>query len=502
MKYIIYLLLLLSLHANSQNDSIYKKYYYPNGNISSEGMLVNGKPDAYWKTYYENGIIKSEGNRKNFQLDSMWRFYDNESTIILSINYKEGKKHGIRTTYYKEETIKENFEYDIKQGESILYFKNGKIKKKMFFIDGKIEGNAYEYSENGRIITIYEYKKGYLINREKINRFNSNQLKTGIWKEFYKNGKISTETWYFNGKRNGFHKEYDKKGNLITIEKYINGEKQQDVKELKEYELRKDYYPNGQVKIIGSYYNDKPDGVRREYSEEGKIVKSYIFDKGFLVGEGIVDESGYKQSFWKEYYTTGELLAEGEYKDSEKIKQWKYYHKNGKTEQIGSYNKSGKATGNWKWYYESGKILKEEEFLNGLEEGFSKEYSENGKIIAEGEYLEGLEEGFWFYDINDNREEGKFFDGEKSGEWKQYYKQDSLIFIGKYINDTPDGRHVYYWTNGNKKREERYIMGIRNGEWKHYDKEGKLFLRIIYEDGTEIYYDNLKLKETTIEIEH
>ena len=50
------------------------KYYYPNGNVSSEGTLRNGKPDGYWKSYSERGRIKSEGNRVDFKLDSSWRF--------------------------------------------------------------------------------------------------------------------------------------------------------------------------------------------------------------------------------------------------------------------------------------------------------------------------------------------------------------------------------------------------------------------------------------------
>ena len=44
----------------------YNTFYFQNGNVSSEGILKDGKPIGYWKTYYDNGQIKSEGNRKNF----------------------------------------------------------------------------------------------------------------------------------------------------------------------------------------------------------------------------------------------------------------------------------------------------------------------------------------------------------------------------------------------------------------------------------------------------
>ena len=77
----------------SQNDGKngYTKFTYPNGKISSEGMMVNGKPDGYWKTYYVTGVKKSEGNRKNFLLDSIWLFYNELSDTTEKISYVLGK---------------------------------------------------------------------------------------------------------------------------------------------------------------------------------------------------------------------------------------------------------------------------------------------------------------------------------------------------------------------------------------------------------------------------
>ena len=31
----------------------YNKLLYPNGKVSSEGIIKDGKPDGYWKNYYE-----------------------------------------------------------------------------------------------------------------------------------------------------------------------------------------------------------------------------------------------------------------------------------------------------------------------------------------------------------------------------------------------------------------------------------------------------------------
>src|SRR5437868_3081685 len=77
------------------------KFYFPGGQLSSEGTMVNGKPDGYWKSYYENGKLKSEGNRVNFKLDSTWRFYNDSGVVTSELNYKEGIRHGVQKTFYE-----------------------------------------------------------------------------------------------------------------------------------------------------------------------------------------------------------------------------------------------------------------------------------------------------------------------------------------------------------------------------------------------------------------
>ena len=45
----------------------YTKLKYPNGSLSSEGTIKEGKPDGFWISYYVTGIKKSEGLRKYFE---------------------------------------------------------------------------------------------------------------------------------------------------------------------------------------------------------------------------------------------------------------------------------------------------------------------------------------------------------------------------------------------------------------------------------------------------
>jgi len=480
-----------------QNEVIpndYNKFYYENGQVSSEGTMREGKPDAYWLTYYENGVLKSEGNRVDFLLDSTWKFYDEEGKLVLHINYKQGQKSGLRTTFLESEIIAENFENDIKHGLTTYYYPDSTIYKTIHFVDGREDGLAKEFGEDGRVVTLTTFKKGYVISREKINRLDSEKRKQGLWKFFQENGLVQLEGTYRNDLKHGYFKEYDEAGKLVATSKWVDGEKQEDAIELVRLNVEKEYYPDGSIKNMQSYRNGVPQGVRREYGEDGTITAGYIFSNGKIVGEGIVKEDGLKDGAWKDFYRSGSLKAEGNYANGIKVGKWTYYHKNGKVEQTGLYDNEGRPKGNWVWYYSSGNILREEAYFNGLLDGLSTEYRDDGAIIAEGEFIEGEEEGPWIYEYGDHREEGEYSYGMRNGIWKYYNSEDGLLFEGEYIEDNPNGKHVYYWENGKAKDEIEYMMGFKEGTWKKFNSDGTLFLVISYENGIEKKYDGVKIK--------
>jgi len=475
-------------------------FYHPNGEKSSEGYIKDGKPEGYWKTYSEEGVMLSEGNRKHHLLDSIWKFYDENAVLKMEITYKEGQKNGIRTTYRENEKIEENFIDDLKQGITSYYYPEGALKKTVFFIDGLEEGMAKDYAEDGRITQLITYKKGFIANRERINRYDNNDKKHGNWKYFYDNGNLKLECIYKHGLRNGYYKEYDVDGNLLFAFKYIEGVKQEAVAELTKLDVKTEYYPDGRVKIKATYKDDKPEGVWREYDEYGDIQRSFMYKNGIIVGEGIITEQGEKDGRWKEYFDDGILKGEGSYASDIRVGSWKYYHRNGEIEQTGAYDTLGQFAGNWQWYYDSGVLLRKENFKKGLADGLMSEYDEFGKLIIEGTFYRGLEDGFWFYELGDHKEEGEYIEGMRDGEWKSYYINGDLKFKGKFIEDNPHGEHVWYWDNGKLSDKGYYMMGRKHGDWITYNYDGTPFLVITYENGVEKKYDGVKiLTEFTVE---
>ncbi len=489
--------------ASGQNG--YTKFYYDNKTLSSEGTIREGKPDGYWKTYFENGQLKSEGNRKFFQLDSTWKFYTDEGNLVLEYYYKNGKKNGLRKNYDAKQKFlvsEENYENDIKQGATKIYYKSGQLKQLIPFKDGREEGQGVEYDTSGTIITLTEYRSGFVKKQEKINRRDKDGLKQNVWKEFYPNGNLKNECTYLNDLKNGYLKEYNINGNLQNTTKYNNGKLIEDAPELAKLDTKTDYYEGGFIKSSGTYKNGIPEGTFREFSIDGKITSSKIFKDGILVGEGLYDEANKEQGPWKEYHPNGQLKAQGVYKDGKRIGEWVFYYPNGKVEQKGKYDKKGEAQQVWDWYYDNGNLLREENYLNDALDGSTTEYDDAGKVITKGQYLDGQKEGEWVYEMGDYKEIGNYKGDRRDGTWKHFYTPSGKIrFEGNFVDGNPDGKHIYYYPNGKVKEEGKYTVGRKDGNWEYYNEEGIKQLTILYKDDVEIKFDGVKVKPTQEETE-
>jgi len=478
----------------------FHQIFHSNGKLASEGTMRNGQPDGYWKSYYESGILKSEGNRKDYQLDSTWKFYNPEGNLILEINYKNGRRNGYKVSWLDKETIREHFTDDIKEGYTEYDHPDGWKIMEIPFEKGLEQGIGREYNEKGEIITITEYKKGFIVERMKINRRDKANRKQRKWMSFWGNGKIKQEGTYKNDMKNGYFKEYSENGDLINIAKYIDDVLQPAAVEIQKLETEKEYYDNGAIKAIRLYRNGILEGIATDYSAEGTIVAATEYRNGTMIGQGLVLEDGSRTGHWKEYYQGGTLKAEGDYLNGMKTGPWKYYHPNGRLEQSGVYTKEGKPDGLWRWYFDNGQLLREENYYRGKKDGLSEEYAENGTLIERGEYLDDLEDGPWFQLIGDFYQKGNYRDGLRTGQWISYQLEkgetgtDSLVlFKGGFLDDLPDGKQTYYWDNGKIRDEGSCVAGRKEGEWIKYNYDGTLFLIITYRNGIETRYDGIKI---------
>ncbi|MEG1498507.1 MAG: hypothetical protein RRX93_01690 [Bacteroidales bacterium] len=504
-KFIIFLILLFPLFFGSlevkgstnfyissntydtlPDGMVFKQFFYNNGKLSSEGYLLYDQPEGVWKNYDEQGFLVSQGARKNYQLDGIWKFYQ-QGKLKSEIAYFQNKKNGLCCYYSEDKKIIENYIYDTLQGLRQIYDTNGALIKTTNFIHGLENGLEKEYNSHGDIALATFYKDGLILWRQAINKRDKENRKQGIWKSFYPSDVLYWEVSYVNDLKEGYYKEYDTLGNIVRLEKYHQGELEKEVPELAQLDIYTEYFTNGKLKFKVGYKNGKPEGICRQYdSITGKIVKGLIFKNGVIVGGGIIDENGYFQDDWKEYYPDGKLRCDGKYKKGQRYGLWRYYYPDGSIEQEGEY-KNGKYDGRWIWYYPGGNIRLQQEYYRGQLDGESLEYDENQHLIAFGKYIEGLEEGTWEYVQGEERLKGNYKQGERNGLWKHYWKQqgNQLSFQGFFVDGLPHGRHIYYWDNGRIREENIYSMGRRTGTWTKYDENGDVIVHIRYNQDQE-----------------
>jgi antitoxin component YwqK of YwqJK toxin-antitoxin module len=479
----------------------YHIFKYPNGSVSSEGIIKNGKPEGFWKSYYVTGVLKSEGKRTNFMLDSIWVFFDQAGDTTEKISFLYGKKNGWYLKYKKDAEkgvyvySRELFAGDKKEGTGYIYFPDGKIKQTINFNNGKKEGLSKEYNEEGKIISLLEYSNDFLVSREKINRIDQNGLKQGDWKEYYKNGIIKCEKSYIDDQLNGYYKEYNEKGKLVLTMLYDKGAiVKSNVEDEPDIEVKNKYDSDGNIIYSGPYRDSVPVGIHREFNKQGDVTNAYIYnDNGLLLSEGIVDEAGNRNGKWKDLYNNGKIKDEGQYLENRRTGQWKFFNEEGKTEQIGSY-KNGRPEGMWTWYYENGTVRREEEYFQGRRDGLYTEYSENGEIIAQGQYADGEKNGIWKYKYGDFSEEGSYIMGLRDGLWRSFFNNGKPKFKGSYVQGNPDGKHTYYYDSGKIKEEQYYNNGIKQRTWKKNNEDGSTKLLITYKDDVEVSINGVRIK--------
>ncbi|MEP7265208.1 MAG: hypothetical protein ABI772_11955, partial [Bacteroidota bacterium] len=327
-KYLLFFVFVLTA-ACCNAQSGYQKFYYPNGKVSSEGTFVDGKPDGYWKAYYETGIIKSEGNRKNTVLNDGWKFYNDKGILVSEHNYVNGVRKGIQREYYNNGNISAETWLNNGVIDSVAkyYDEQGILNKTITYKEGVENGLTKEYADDGRIITIITFKNGFYQKEEKINRIDKFGFKQGTWKSFYADDMIKSDGVFKDDKKNGMFREYTPDGLILKIELYKNDILLTDDAINLKLDIKRDYYNNGRPKSSVTLINGVKSGVYRDYDREGKVTSSKLYDKDVVIAEGgTVDGSGLQQGNWKYFYPDGKMKSEGLYKDGKRDGPWTFYY--------------------------------------------------------------------------------------------------------------------------------------------------------------------------------
>ena len=195
-----------------------------------------------------------------------------------------------------------------------------------------------------KILLILIYLPGLIysqIDTTDINKLNSKNEKTGVWKEVIlpdQEQNISdTLVAYFNykkGVKNGTYEVYNSDKIILVKGNYNNGEQHGKIS---------NYYSNGKIKHQFNKIDNSYDGPFISYWENGKM-KTY---KYYVNG---------KTKEVKHYYEDGNIWIKIEINSAEPEKEkWEVYHENGKLKAEGFKIKDEK-NGIWKEYSNQGEL--------------------------------------------------------------------------------------------------------------------------------------------------
>ncbi len=124
-----------------------KYTYYPNGQLSSEWVEINGKREGIFKTYHLNNSNIAEFFDKSKNTDDILK-------ICVITYYVDGKINGEMKSYYKNGQLCSICSYidDKRHGEYRKYYSNGQLEKTYNYINGEeqinITSSAHLFYQN------------------------------------------------------------------------------------------------------------------------------------------------------------------------------------------------------------------------------------------------------------------------------------------------------------------------------------------------------------------
>ncbi len=280
-----------------------------------------------------------------------------------------------------------------------------------------------------QLIFIFLFLFNSLANAQKqdtvFNQTDEQGRKQGYWKKVYPNGNTAYRVFFKDNKPIGEYRRYHQNGQLSAFLVY---DKKGEHAPAKMYDNR------GRLIAEGWYYKNKKDSAWKYYSYNKNLAYAEAEQKDlrvvnkpdlrFLVSEEFYDK-GIKQGHWKEYFPSGQVSKETQWKNDKKHGVEREYFPNGKKKTQCIY-KNGKRHGIYYVFYDNGRIDIQGYYENNYRHGTWTFYDKYGKKIKETIYYIGEAK---------NKDELEEQEMQELQEWQQ--NQDKLRDPEDYMNN-PD----------------------------------------------------------------
>lgn len=196
-----------------------------------------------------------------------------------------------------------------------------------------------------------------------------------------------------------------------------------------------------------------------EAPPEPKVVESRVVKENFPETETprferrvvkLSDNSVLSDGPSKEYYSNGQLYAEGNYE-------------------------RGKVTGDWVYYHKNGEVAKKVAYVDGKPSGEVTLYNEEGKVIANRQYDAGRRAGAWEqYDATGEQKlrEDHYENGLANGVFKVWFDNGQLHREIPFVDGKQDGLAREWTRVGDKRAEVSFKAGLKDGKTTIWQRDG------------------------------
>jgi antitoxin component YwqK of YwqJK toxin-antitoxin module len=410
MKFLAILLLSISLLTVSREAWGQDYFYFGNTNLVGTGALVGGKKNGSWKVY----------QRKEVEA--------NPRTSIVEVPLDELEENfDLRVPYYRLD-LQDN----LPDGVMEEFFAGGQVKKIVNYKAGILDGDFFEFNEEGELLFSGRYEQGQ---------------RSGEWVVYRSDGTKKSEYTYRSNLLEEFALSYYPSGQLaerIPFEQgVVNG-------------LYESFFPDGRMQQSLVFVGGLEGGPLKQFYADGTLALSCSFNKGLLDGN------------WEKFSPTGQLEAQGAYRKGERDGDWReMYPEVSGFFWVGRYEKD-KKEGIWQVLDSADFVHQEETYLLGSLAAISEFTTRSGLVLDAGRLEKGDGKRYFFDQKGNRLEKGRYANGQRTGIWYTYFPNTNLVASsGGYVANKKRGNWKYYDINSQLVSEEIIPAG---GETESIDR--------------------------------
>ena len=227
-------------------------------------------------------------------------------------------------------------------------------ESKKLFIPRKLSGEGSRWEQWN--------KEQPIVNGIQINQYDMDGKKQGYWEHYNPNNKHRTKGSYVNDVKDGMWVNYYSDGSIWYEEEFKNGDSTKTIiyyYEDDELESKKVFVNNKYVKDLPLTESEdkKKLFIPRKLSGEDSRYAKWNKEQPIVDGERINQynvDTGKKEGLWVRYYDNNQLESKGKYKNGLRDGVWEYYYWNGTLERE---------------LYNNGEIVKNPQLINNINEG-------------------------------------------------------------------------------------------------------------------------------------